>query len=113
MSVAIVPTAQSGKTGKIVTAREAARLIRTGDTVAIGGFFGIGLALEVIHELAAIYESHDAEAASFGKPRDLTLVWCVSPGDGQQRGAQRLAPPGLGQSLLGGRLEAGAAPFHT
>ena len=84
MSAAIVPTAQSGKTGKIVAAREAARLIRTGETVAIGGFFGIGLAMEVIHELASIYESRDAEAASFGKPRDLTLVWCVSPGDGQQ-----------------------------
>ena len=38
MSVAIVPTARPGKTGKIVAAREAARLIRTGDTVAIGGF---------------------------------------------------------------------------
>jgi len=36
---------------------EAARLIRTGDTVAIGGFFGIGLAMEVIHALAAIYVS--------------------------------------------------------
>jgi propionate CoA-transferase len=55
MSVAVVPTAQSGRTGKIVAARDAARLIRTGDTVAIGGFFGIGLAMEVIHELAAIY----------------------------------------------------------
>ena len=32
MNVAIVPTARSGKTGKIVAAREAARLIRTGDT---------------------------------------------------------------------------------
>jgi propionate CoA-transferase len=53
MSVAIVPTAKCGKTGKMVTAREAARLIRTGDTVAIGGFFGIGLPMEVIHELAA------------------------------------------------------------
>src|ERR1700749_750756 len=109
MNVAIVPPAQSGKTGKIVTAREAARLIRTGDTVAIGGFFGIGLALEVIHELAAIYESHDAEAASFGKPRALTLVWCVSPGDGQQRGAQRLAHPGLVKRLIGGHLKAGPA----
>ena len=54
MSVAIVPTARPGKTGKIVAAHEAARLIRTGDTVAIGGFFGIGLAMEVIHALAAI-----------------------------------------------------------
>jgi hypothetical protein len=35
MSVAIVPTARPGKTGKIVAAGEAARLIRTGDTVAI------------------------------------------------------------------------------
>jgi propionate CoA-transferase len=102
MSVAVVPTAQSGRTGKIVAARDAARLIRTGDTVAIGGFFGIGLAMEVIHELAAIYEASDSEAASFGKPRDLTLVWCVSPGDGQQRGAQRLAQPGLVKRLIGG-----------
>jgi hypothetical protein len=46
MSVPIVPTARSGKTGKVVTAREAARLMRAGDTVAIGGFFGIGLPLE-------------------------------------------------------------------
>jgi propionate CoA-transferase len=102
MSVAVIPTAQSGRTGKIVAARDAARLIRTGDTVAIGGFFGIGLAMEVIHELAAIYEANDSEAASFGKPRDLTLVWCVSPGDGQQRGAQRLAQPGLVKRLIGG-----------
>jgi propionate CoA-transferase len=112
MSVAIVPTAKSGKTGKIVTAREAARLIRTGDTVAIGGFFGIGLAMEVIHELAAIYESHDAEAASFGKPRDLTLVWCVSPGDGQRRGVQRLAHPGLVKRLIGGHWTAVPALYQ-
>src|ERR1700757_4394682 len=112
MKVAIVPRAKSGKTGKIVAAREAARLIRTGDTVAIGGFFGIGLATEVIHELAAIYESHDAEAASFGKPRDLTLVWCVSPGDGQQRGAQRLAHPGLVKRLIGGHWTAVPALYQ-
>src|SRR6201982_2078997 len=112
MNVAIVPTARAGKKGKIVAAREAARLIRTGDTVAIGGFFGIGLAMEVIHELAAIYESRDAEHASFGKPRDLTLVWCVSPGDGQQRGAQRLAQPGLVKRLIGGHWTAVPPPFH-
>ena len=35
MCAAIVPTALSGRTGKIVAARDAARLIRTGDTVAI------------------------------------------------------------------------------
>ena len=112
MNVAIVPTAKSGKTGKIVAARDAARLIRTGDTVAIGGFFGIGLALEVIHELAELYETTDSDAASFGKPRDLTLVWCVSPGDGQQRGAQRLAQPGLVKRLIGGHWTAVPALYR-
>ena len=47
----IVPTARSGSTGKVVSAKEAVRLIRIGNTVAIGGFFEIGLALEVVHEL--------------------------------------------------------------
>src|SRR6202035_2543577 len=102
MSVAIVPTAKSGKTGKIVAAREAARLIRVGDTVAIGGFFGIGLALEVIHELAALFEATDEESVTLGKPRDLTLVFCVSPGDGQSGGANRLAQPGLVKRVVGG-----------
>ena len=112
MSAAIVPTARSGKTGKIVTAREATRLIRTGDTVAIGGFFGIGLAMEVVHELAEVYEASDNEAVSFGKPRDLTLVWCVSPGDGQQRGAQRLAHPGLIKRLIGAHWTAVPALYQ-
>jgi propionate CoA-transferase len=55
----IVPTARSGSTGKIVSARAAVRLIRTGDTVAPGGFFNTGLALEVVHALAAVFEAPD------------------------------------------------------
>jgi acyl CoA:acetate/3-ketoacid CoA transferase len=43
-ATSIVPTARSGETGKVVTAREAVRLIRSGDMIAIGGFGGIGLA---------------------------------------------------------------------
>jgi propionate CoA-transferase len=62
----IVPTARSGEAGKIVTAREAVRLIRTGDTIAVGGFGGIGIAEEVVHELGEIYKASDAEAANFG-----------------------------------------------
>src|SRR6266852_5178101 len=98
----IVPTARSGSTGKLVSAREAVRLIRIGDTVAIGGFFCIGLALEVIHELGALFEATDEESAAFGKPRDLTLVFCVSPGDAQSAGANRLAQPGLVKRIIGG-----------
>src|SRR6266478_5446615 len=101
-ATSIVPTARSGETGKIVTAREAVRLIRTGDTVAIGGFGGIGLAEEVVHEIAAVYQSSDEELASFGKPRDLTLVFTVGQGDMKSRGLNRLAQPGLVKRAIGG-----------
>ena len=59
----IVPTARSDSTGKVVSAREAVRLIRVGDTVAIGGFFAIGLAIEVVHELGAVFGATDEETA--------------------------------------------------
>src|SRR5260370_16646305 len=98
----IVPTARSSSTGKIVSAREAVRLLRIGATVASGGFIGIGLALEVIHELGALFEATDEESAAFGKPRDLTLVFCVSPGDQESGGANRLAQPGLVKRVIGG-----------
>jgi len=97
----IVPTARSGSTGKVVSAKEAVRLVRIGDTVAIGGFFEIGLALEVIHELGALFEATDEESAAFGKPRDLTLMFCVSPGDWASDGANRLARAGLVKRIIG------------
>ena len=97
-----VPTSRAGSTGKIVTAREAVRLIRPGDTVAIGGFFYSGLAVEVVHEIAEVYESADDGPVAFRKPRDLTLVFCVSPGDTKGDGANRLARPGLVKRAIGG-----------
>ncbi len=100
-ATSIVPTARSGETGKIVTAREAVRLIRTGDTVAIGGFGGIGLAEEVVHELGDIYKATDDESASFGKPGDLTLLLSVGPGNPLTgRGVNRLALPGLVRRVI-------------
>ena len=37
----------SAENGKVVSAAEAVRLIRDGDTVATGGFVGIGFAEEI------------------------------------------------------------------
>ena len=37
-----LPFLQSPEKGKVVTAAEAVKLIRDGDTVATGGFVGIG-----------------------------------------------------------------------
>ena len=41
--------------GKIVSAEEAASLIRDGDTVATGGFVGIGFAEEVALAIETLY----------------------------------------------------------
>jgi propionate CoA-transferase len=98
----IVRTSQLGDGSKIVSAREAVRLIRTGDSVAIGGFLGIGFAQEVIHELAALYVAEDDGLANLGRPRDLTLIFSVGPGDGKSRGVNRLARPGLVKRTIGG-----------
>lgn len=98
----IVPTARSGDTSKIVSAREAVRLIRSGDTIAVGGFGGIGFAEAIVHELADLYKSNDAEQLNFGKPRDLTLFFGVAqahPFIG--RGLDRLAEPGLIKRAIG------------
>src|SRR5260370_16012745 len=108
----IVPTARSSSTGKVVSAREAVRLIRIGDTVAIGGFIGIGLAVEVSQELGALFEATDEESAAFGKPRDLTLVFCVSPGDQESGGANRLAQPGLVKRIIGGHWTGAPPPYQ-
>jgi len=103
MSVtSIVPMSGSGKTDKIVSARDAVRLIRSGDTVAIGGFGGIGLAEEVVHELGAVFKSNDEELASFGRPSDLTLFFGVGQGEPfKGRGLNRLALPGLVKRVIG------------
>jgi propionate CoA-transferase len=101
----IVPTARSGDTSKIVSAREAVRLIRSGDTIAIGGFGGIGFAEGIIHELAELYKSNDPEPLNLGKPRDLTLFFGVAqshPFIG--RGLDRLAEPGLIKRVIGGHF---------
>jgi len=68
-------------TGKIVSAEDAVRLIRTGDTVATGGFVGIGFAEEIAVALEALYlstDEHDLQAAA--KPRKSHASLCRGTG---------------------------------
>ena len=54
-----------GQRDKIVSAADAVRLIRPGDTVATGGFVGIGFAEAIAVALEALYlDDDDAQAAS-------------------------------------------------
>src|SRR6516225_6552084 len=90
-------------TGKIVSAEDAVRLIRTGDTVATGGFVGIGFAEEIAIALEALYLSTDEQdLKADGKPRNLTLVYAAGQGDGKERGLNHLGHDGLVRRVIGG-----------
>ncbi|HEX3340806.1 MAG TPA: acyl CoA:acetate/3-ketoacid CoA transferase, partial [Pseudolabrys sp.] len=86
--------------GKIVTAEEAVRLIRDGDTIATGGFVGIGFAEELAIALEAQHLSKDIPANE--KPRNLTLVYAAGHGDGKERGLNHLGHEGLVRRVVGG-----------
>ncbi|MGD9409611.1 MAG: acyl CoA:acetate/3-ketoacid CoA transferase [Thiohalocapsa sp.] len=80
---------------KIVSADEAVRLVHDGDTLVFSGFGVVG----VPDELGVALEQRFLET---GAPRDLTLFFGGGPGDGQDKGANRLAHEGLIKRAIGG-----------
>src|SRR3954449_9180646 len=89
------------ESGKIVSAAEAVRLIRDGDTIATGGFVGIGFAEEIAVALESFYVSKRDEHSN-DTPRDLTLVYAAGQGDGKERGLNHLGHEGLVKRVIGG-----------
>ena len=57
-----LPYLHASEKGKVVSAVEAVRLIRDRDTVATGGFAGIGFAEEIALEIERPYLASDDEA---------------------------------------------------
>src|SRR5882672_1482753 len=80
---------------KVVSAADAIAIIRDGDTLAVSGFVGTGTPDELIVELERAF-------LATGHPKDLTLVFAAAPGDGKDRGLNRLAHPGLVKRVVGG-----------
>ncbi len=94
---------RASDTGKVVSARDAVRLIRDGDTVATGGFVGIGFAENIAVAIEQRFvESQAADAQGQGSPRNLTLVYAAGQGDGKERGLNHFGHDGLVARVIGG-----------
>ena len=100
-------TPASGKRSKIISAAEAARLIQDGDTVATGGFVGIGFAENIAIAIEKRFLGEDPQSPA-GSPRDLTLAYAAGQGDGKERGLNHLGYEGLVSCVVGGHW--GLAP---
>ena len=94
---------QTAEYGKVMPAVDAVRLIRDGDTIATGGFVGIGFAEEIAIALEELFLETDAQMLqAVGKPRNLTLVYAAGQGDGKDKGLNHLGHEGLVRRVIGG-----------
>ncbi len=80
---------------KVVSADDAAALVKDGDTLTTSGFVGIGVPDEL---LGAI----ERRFLDTGHPRELSLVFAAGQGDGKDRGLNRLGHAGLLHRVVGG-----------
>ena len=95
------------KRSKVVSAAEAVRHIKDGDTLATGGFVGIGFAENIAVAIEQRFLGNDPESPA-GSPRNLTLTYAAGQGDGKERGLNHLGHEGLVGRVIGGHW--GLAP---
>ncbi|NML27104.1 acyl CoA:acetate/3-ketoacid CoA transferase [Zoogloea dura] len=94
---------QGRNTGKVVSAADAVKLIRSGDTVATTGFVGIGFPENIAIALEQRFlETREQDPEGRGKPEGLTLVYGAGQGDGKDRGLNHLGHEGLVRRVIGG-----------
>lgn len=84
---------RNAKRNKVISAQQAALLVKDNDTLAVGGFVGAGVPEELLDGLRQRYQETKT-------PRDLTLYHCAAVGDGKERGANRVGLEGLLKKLI-------------
>lgn len=88
-------TLQRAEKCKVVSAEEAVAVIRDNDTLATGGFVGIGFPEELAIALKNRFKTS-------GNPKNLTLVYAAGQGDGIEKGLNHLGQKGLVRKVIGG-----------
>ncbi|AWK52816.1 acyl CoA:acetate/3-ketoacid CoA transferase [Clostridium beijerinckii] len=86
---------------KIMSVEQAISLIENGDTVAFGGFVGVGHPEGISKKLKETYLKQ-------GRPNNLNLVYAAGQGDGKEKGLNHLGQEGLISNVIGGHW--GLAP---
>lgn len=80
---------------KVVRLEDAIATIADGDTVCVSGFVGIGTPEAL---LRGLQDRFLAKAT----PREISLLFAAAPGDGKDKGLNRLAHKGLVKRAIGG-----------
>jgi propionate CoA-transferase len=86
---------------KLISAEQAAKLVRDGDVVSVSSSSGLGCPDKVLEALGARF-------AAEGHPRDLTTLHPIAAGDMYGiRGIDHLAQPGMLKKVLAGSYPSG------
>ncbi|MDT8901993.1 acyl CoA:acetate/3-ketoacid CoA transferase [Anaeroselena agilis] len=84
--------------GKVVSAAEAVRQIKSGDTVGVSGFIGMG-------HPAELTEALEKRFLETGEPKNLTLTFGASQNDGKSWwGLNRFAREGFVKKIIAGHF---------
>ena len=98
-----LPLIRNAAKGKVVPAEKAVALIRDGDTIATGGFVGIGFAEEIAMALEERFlKSLTDDPQARGRPGNLTLVYAAGQGDGKTKGLNHFGHSGMVRRVIGG-----------
>ena len=80
---------------KVLTAAEAAMLVKDGDSVATGGFVGSG-------SPETLSKAIEARFLETGSPKNLTYIYAAGQGNRDGRGSDHFAHEGLVKKVIAG-----------